>query len=112
MSGAMARGAQRVGLLEDLSSVERLAVRWLRHWERDPEGQAALESSLSMVLGVDRARSVRGVFADLMQKLDVKIIARRIPSRQLELNISSSVLRDGESCTVRRSTESNPVFAN
>ena len=39
MSGAMTRGAQRVGLLEDLSSdVERLAVRWLRHWERDPGG--------------------------------------------------------------------------
>lgn len=63
----MARGAQRVGLIEDLDRVERLAVRWLRHWGRDPEGQAALENALGMALGVDRARSVSGVFADLME---------------------------------------------
>lgn len=61
------RGAQRVGLLEDLGDVERLAVRWLRHWERDPEGQAALENTLGMALGVERARNVSGVFADLME---------------------------------------------
>ncbi|MBO9398907.1 hypothetical protein J7399_15845 [Shimia sp. R9_1] len=63
----MTRGAQRVGLLEDLNDVERLAVRWLRHWERDPEGQAALQNSLGMALGPERARNVSGVFADLMQ---------------------------------------------
>ncbi|WP_209098663.1 hypothetical protein [Shimia sp. R10_1] len=61
------RGAQRVGLLGDLDDVERLAVRWLRHWDRDPEGQAALVTSLGMALGQDRARNVSGVFADLME---------------------------------------------
>lgn len=67
MSAAISRGAQRVGLLEDLDDVERLAVRWLRHWQRDPEGQAALERTLGMALGQERARNVSGVFADLME---------------------------------------------
>lgn len=61
------RGAQRVGLIEDLGDVERLAVHWLRSWGRDPVGQAHLESSLSVGLGPDQARNIKGVFEDLME---------------------------------------------
>lgn len=67
MSGAPHRGGQRVGLLEDLGDVERLAVRWLRSWGRDPVGIAHLETTLTVGLGPDQARNIKGVFEDLME---------------------------------------------
>ncbi len=67
MSGVTERGAQRVGVLDDLGDVERLAVRWLRSWRRDPVGQGQLNATLSMGLGADRARNTQAVFDDLME---------------------------------------------
>lgn len=67
MSGASVRGAQRVGLLEDLGDVERLAVHWLRSWGRDPVGQGQLSAALGRGLGADRARNAQAVFDDMME---------------------------------------------
>ncbi|CUH52258.1 hypothetical protein [Shimia marina] len=63
----MSVGAQRVGWIDDLGHVERFAVRWLRHWERDPSGQAQLQEALATGFGEARARNVTAVFADLME---------------------------------------------
>ncbi|MFY0617156.1 hypothetical protein [Shimia sp.] len=67
MNAAATAGAQRVGWLGDLDDVQRLAVRWLRHWERDPKQQAELHSLLASGLGVERARNAVAVFGDLME---------------------------------------------
>lgn len=67
MSGALHRGGQRVGLLDDLGDVERLAVHWLRSWGRDPVGVAHLEASLAVGLGPSHARNIKDVFQDMME---------------------------------------------
>ena len=66
MSAAHARGAERVGWLEDLGDIERLAVRWLRAFGRDPDGQAHLDAALTVGLGPDQARNIKAVFEDMM----------------------------------------------
>lgn len=65
--GPRHHGAQRVGLLTDLGSLEQLAVQCLRQWDRTPATQLRLTAQLAMKLGAGRGRNTQSVLNDLME---------------------------------------------